>query len=136
MKHLLAFLMLLCSPVLAQVTIKNPDHREVTERNVQILFLTTCRVVSKEFHARVDEFPLVLVLGASNERYTSDEESNVYTIYLDHWNEAQFADSAMRLAIQRLVRRDRRDRMVLEILRRSNQVAPIPLRAMVSRSPS
>jgi hypothetical protein len=75
MRYVQAFLLLVC-PLVAQVTIKNPDHLDVPEPKVQILIHTTCQVVAREFHIHKGEveFPLVLVLGDPNERYTSDGE--------------------------------------------------------------
>ena len=45
------------------------------------------------------EFPLTLVLGERNERYTVDDNNGAYTIYLDDWNEAHFASSALMLVV-------------------------------------
>src|ERR1700745_1893132 len=111
MRYLQVFLLLVC-PLLAQVTIKNPNHLDVPEQKVQILFHTTCQVVAREFNLHRGElkFPLVLVLGDPNERYTSDEEHQLYTVYLFRWNEVQFTTSSMRLALQRMVDQSRRDR--------------------------
>ena len=69
MRYVHAFLLLVC-PLLAQVTIENPDHLDVPEQKVQILFHTTCQVVAREFHIHKgeQEFPLVLVLGDPRER--------------------------------------------------------------------
>lgn len=124
-----ALLLLACFPVLAQVTISNPDHLEVPVEEVNVLFHTTCQVVAEQFNIRggatKTEFPLLLVLGATDERYTEDEEHQQYTIYLKRWNAPQFAASTLRLAIQRVVPRSRAHAMVKEILRRSNQIAPV-----------
>jgi hypothetical protein len=128
-----AFFLLAC-PVLAQVTIKNPDHLEVPEQKVQILFHTTCEVVAQEFHLRERDvdFRLLLILGDPNERYTSDEEHQLYTIYLYRWNDAQFAASAMRLAIQHMVSQSRRDTLVKEILKRSNGIDTVSIKSLRS----
>ena len=123
---------LLVSPLLAQVTIRNPEHLEVPEQKVGILLHTTCQVVAREFHLpeKDVEFRLVLVLGDPNEHYTSDEEHQLYTLYLYRWNEPQFATSAMRLAIQHMVTQSIRDKLVKEILKRSNGMTPVSIKAL------
>ena len=134
MRYVHAFLLLVC-PLLAQVTIENPDHLDVPEQKVQILFHTTCQVVAREFHIRKGEreFPLVLVLGDPRERYTSDEEHQVYTVYLFRWNEAQFVASSMKLALQHMLTHSRRDRLLLEILERSSGMDTVPMSSLRSR---
>lgn len=133
MRYVLAVLVFVC-PLLAQVTIKNPDHLDVPEQKVQILFHTTCQVVGREFHFKGElEFPLVLVLGDPNERYTSDEEHQLYTVYLFRWNEAQFVASSMRLALQRMVTQSRRDRLVREILERTEGIDTVSIRSLRAR---
>jgi hypothetical protein len=49
----------------------------------------------------------------------------LYTIYLDTWDETQFATFALRLAVQRMVSKERRKIMVLKILKRSNEISPV-----------
>jgi hypothetical protein len=134
MRYLQVFLLLVC-PLLAQVTIKNPNHLDVPEQKVQILFHTTCQVVAREFHLQRGElkFPLVLVLGDPNERYTSDEEHQLYTVYLFRWNEVQFTTSSMRLALQRMVDQSRRDRLVREILKRSGGIDTVAISSLQVR---
>jgi hypothetical protein len=72
-------------------------------------------------------FPVTLVLGDRNQRYVADEVHQQYSIYMDNWNDTQFAVSATRLAIQHLVSKERREQLVGEILRRTNRVTPIAL---------
>ena len=131
MRCVQAFLLLVC-PLVAQVTIKNPDHLDVPEQKVQILFHTTCQVVAREFHIHTGEleFPLVLVLGDPNERYTSDEEHQLYTVYLFRWNEAQFVASSMKLSLQHMVTHSRRDRLLREVLERSSGMDTIPISSL------
>jgi hypothetical protein len=93
-----------------------------------VLLSTACRVVAEDFHAQDPSevvYPLTLVLGVKDEHWTEDEEGHAYTLYLNDWNEAKFAVAAMRLALQRLITRDRRKQLMKEILRRSDQIAPI-----------
>jgi len=114
---ILAGLLFICRPALGQVTIKNPDHLPVPEQEVQVLLNATCQVVAQEFHVsrRDVDLPIVLALGSPNERYDSDEDRQLCTIYLYRWNEAQFALSSMSLAIQHMATQTRRDRMLMEI---------------------
>ena len=129
---LLTILLSSSCQVLAQVTIKNPDHLELPEQQVLVLFRSTCQVVAQEFHVRREDvdFPLVLVLGDRKERYVSDEEHELYSVYLYQWNEPQFALSTMRLAIEHMVTRTRRDRMVMEILKRSGRIGVVSAKSL------
>jgi hypothetical protein len=132
--HFQVFL-LLVSPALGQVTIKNPYHLPVPEQEVQMLLNTTCQVVAREFHVRERDvdFPVVLVLGDPDERFTSDEDRQLYSVYLYRWNQAQFALSSMRLAVQHMVTQTRRDRMVREILKRYSSIDTISIKALQNR---
>jgi hypothetical protein len=112
----------------AQLRVENPKHLDYPEAKAKVLLGTACRVVAEEFHAQDPSevvYPLTLVLGVRDEHWTEDEEGHDYTLYLKDWNEAKFAVAAMRLALQRLITRDRRKRLVREILRRSDQIAPV-----------
>jgi hypothetical protein len=44
---------------------------------------------------------------------------------MDHWDDAQFATSASRLAMQHMVSQERKTKMVAEILRRANHAGPV-----------
>jgi len=70
-------------------------------------------------------FPVTLVLGDRDERVTGDELHQVYFIYMNRWDEAQFATSASRLATQHMVSQERKTKIISEILRRANRVAPV-----------
>ena len=112
----------------AQLTVKNPDHLTFPEDRAQVIFNTACRVVAARIHVRKGskiDFPLVVVMGDPHERYTADLTTHVFTIYLDHWDESQFAASSMGLAIQLLIPQDQRVKIVTEILQRSGQVLPV-----------
>lgn len=124
---MLFLLLLTACPVLAQVHIQNPKHLPVPEEKAQVIFNTACRVVADEFHVPHSQlaFSLVLVLGEESQRYTANEETGTYAVYLRQWDPVQFADSAMRLAVQRLVPPQRRNRMLTAILFRSREIAPI-----------
>ena len=92
-------------------------------------FRTACRVVAEEFHegTKKCEFPLTVVLGAPDVGYTEDEDRPVYTINLEQWNETKFTMAAVGVAIQYMVSKNRKDKMVREVLKRSGQVAPVPI---------
>jgi len=111
----------------AQVTILK-NGAAVPEEDVQLVFRTSCRVMTEEFHldnACDGDFPITLILGDRNERVSGDELKQEYFIYMNQWNEAQFATSASRLILQHMVSRDRKTRIVAEILRRVNRMAPV-----------
>lgn len=129
MKYAPLLILLVSSAMLGQVTVVNPKHLEFPKDKINLIFRIACKVVAEEFHvpekAAESEFPLTLILGDPNERYTEDEQHHLYAVYLEQWNEEKFTVSAMRLAIQHMVPQSRRDKMAREILRRSNQVAPV-----------
>lgn len=114
---------------LAQVTIQNPRHLLVPEQEVEALHSMICRVVAKEFHVHQGRpaSPVILVLGQDQERTVADEANGSFTIYLKRWNEVTFAMSDLQLAVQRVVLRDRWERMAREIVRRSTQITPVPV---------
>jgi hypothetical protein len=119
----------------AQITVNNPKHLYFPEDRAQVIFSTACHLVASEFHvekaSKVD-FPLVVVLGDPNERYTGDLRNHVFTIYLDHWDETQFATSSMGLAIQLLIPQEERLKIINQILRRSEQIMPVRVNALKS----
>jgi hypothetical protein len=123
-----ALLLLGSSLVGAQVVIENPKHLEVSEQQVQAVFLTTVRVVEKEFHSQSaleNTFRLRLVLGEKPERFTIDDPSGNGTVYMERWSEGKFAVTAMRLSIQHLLFPERQKRMLEEIARRTHEIAPV-----------
>jgi hypothetical protein len=115
------------SATLAQITIKNPKHLSVPDDKPQVLFRIACQQVAEEFHI-VDpaklQFPVTVVLGEAS-RYTADEDTQAYTIYMERWDDARFVSSVVMLAAHRVVTRERYKRMVLEALRRANEVMPV-----------
>jgi hypothetical protein len=122
----------------AQVTILN-NGVAVPEKDVNLLFRTSCRVMTEEFHldsACGVDFPVTLVLGDQNERVSGDELKQEYFIYMNQWNEAQFATSASRLILQHMVSRDRKTRIVAEILRRVNRMAPVSRQGLQDQTAS
>jgi hypothetical protein len=116
------------STATAQITVKNPSRLPLPDNKPQVLLSMACRVVADEFHVRDAgklDFPLILVLGEPF-HYTADDENQLYTIYLDRWDDTMFTSSAVMLASHRAVTKDRYRKMVVEILRRANQVSPVP----------
>ena len=93
----------------------------------QVLFRIACQQVAEEFHI-VDpaklQFPVTVVLGEAS-RYTADEDAQAYTIYMERWDDVRFVSSVVMLAAHRVVTRERYKRMVLEALRRANEVMPV-----------
>lgn len=115
------------SASVAQITIKNPKHLSVPDDKPQVLFRLACQQVAEEFHI-VDpaklQFPVTVVLGEAP-RYTADEDTQVYTIYMERWDDVHFVSSVVMLAAHRVVTRERYKKMVLEALRRANEIMPV-----------
>jgi len=109
-----------------ELTIVNPKHREVPEERVKVLLITACRVVAEEFRRDASEtaFKLTLVLGEKEEHYTISPRGDL-TLYLNQWDADKFVDGAITGAVQRLTAPHTRKRMLSDILRRSNAMAPI-----------
>ena len=111
----------------AQVRIHSPGPNVAQER-VDLLFKMTCRVVAEEFRLNNSaevEVPIDLVLGEAREGVVGDETSQIFTIYMTNWDEALFATSVSRIALQHLLSQDRKARIVGESLRRAQRAAPI-----------
>jgi hypothetical protein len=115
------------SATFAQITVKNPKHLPVPEYKLQALYRIACEQVAEEFHisdpAKLD-FPLTVVLGEPS-HYTSDDDKQSYVVYLDRWDDIRFTSSVVLLAAHRVVSRERYKKMVLETLRRANEIMPI-----------
>jgi hypothetical protein len=112
----------------AQLQVENGDHVGFPDQRAQIIFNTACRVVGEEFHlkrAALPAFPLTLVLGSSEDRYQDNHDAGIYRIELKSWDEKKFAVGVMRLAIERMVGREQRDRLLRQILTRSNAISPL-----------
>ena len=125
----MALLMVAGAMARAQLTIENPKHVEVSEQDAQVVFLTTARVIETEFRSPgtlENKFHVKLVLGQPGERFTIDDPSGNGTIYLERWNDGKFAVALMRLSMQHLLAPDRQKRMLMEIQRRSREIAPVP----------
>jgi hypothetical protein len=96
-----------------------------------ILFEVTCRVVAEEFHlSRASEVrvPVTVVLGESRDGVVGDETNQVFTVYMSRWDETMFVTSVSRIALQHLLSRDRKARIVRESLQRASLVAPVPVK--------
>ena len=115
------------SAALAQIAVRNPNHLPLPDNKPQAMFRAACQVVAEEFHVRDPaklDFPLVLVLGEPF-RYTADDENQVYTVYLDRWDDTLFTSSVVMLASHRVVTRERYRKMVVEVLRRAHGFSPV-----------
>ena len=121
-------LLLTSSLVRAQQTIENPKHLNVPESQAQALFVTTTRVMEREFNAPgalENKFHMKLVIGEKPERFTIDDPAGNGTLYLERWNESKFTTVTMRLAIQQLLVPERQQRMLDVIVRRAHEIAPV-----------
>ena len=108
------------------LTIVNSHQVDVPGERARILLLTTCRVVAEDFHRKPEEVDLkmTLVLGEREERYAIDETGRM-TLYLESWNESKFVDGVITGAMQRLTPLRARKQMLVEILHRTDKVAPV-----------
>lgn len=105
----------------------------VPEDRVHAIYSATCRVVADEFQLKRSSdlrFPITLVLGDKNERVIGDELHQTYFIYMDRWNEALFAASTSRLALQHMLTQERKTKIVAEILRRAHRSAPVTYQSL------
>src|SRR5262249_20580807 len=122
----------------AQVTIKNPRNLAVPEQRVRVLHRIICRVVAEEFHVRGSEVEgtVTLFLGEERQRTVVDERNGTFNIYLKRWDEAEFAISDTELAVQRMLSRDRFERIARKVIRRVNKTAPVNANALRGELPS
>ena len=130
MKRLLlaaAMVLLTNAAGFAQVTIKNEKHRDLPIQKVDVLYLTACQVAAEKLHVPPLEtqFHLTLVMGEVNERMYADNILDVYKIYMDNWNEEKFVSTLVMIETYRLFRIQRYKEVVVEILRRANEAAPV-----------
>jgi len=123
-----AVIFALVSPyALSQLTIENPKQQDVPEAQARVLLQMSVQAVAKELrpaHTNA-EFPLRLVIGQEDERFGVDEKTGVPTLFLRHWDPMKFTTAAVMFAIQKSLRPERQQQMVLEIVRRSKNIAPI-----------
>ncbi|MGH9544358.1 MAG: hypothetical protein ACRD23_04000 [Terriglobales bacterium] len=123
-----ALFLLANSMALSQLAIDNPKHLDLPEEKARVLLRLASRAVATELHSRQApkaEIDLRLVLGGKDEHYGIDEETGIPTLYLQQWNERKFTTAAVRFAVQKSIDRDGEERMIADILRRSEQVGPI-----------
>lgn len=120
-----------------RLTIVNPHHYDVPEDRVRVLFLTTCRVVAEEFHRHPSEvdLKLTLVIGDKSERSMIDLDGHL-TLYMDRWSEGKFVDGVITGAVQQLTTLQARTKMFNDILRRSDQIAPVSVNQLRGGGPS
>jgi hypothetical protein len=130
MKRLLlvAAMVLLTNAVgLAQVTIQNDKHRDLPKQKVDVLYRAACQVVAERFHVPPlqTQFQLTLVMGEVNERTYADNLLDVYKIYMDNWDEEKFVSTLVMIETYRLFRIQQHKEVVVEILRRASEMAPV-----------
>ena len=124
-----AVIFALVSPyAFSQLTIENPKQQDVPEAQARILLQMSVQAVAKELRPAQNtnaEFPLRLVIGQEDEHFGVDEKTGVPTLFLRHWDPVKFTTAAVTFAIQKSVRPERRQQMILEIVRHSKNIAPI-----------
>lgn len=112
----------------SQLTIENPKQQDVPEAQARILLQMSVQAVAKELRPAQNtsaEFPLRLVIGQEDEHFGVDQKTGVPTLFLRHWDPVKFTTAAVTFAIQKSVRPERQQQMILEIVRHSKTVAPI-----------
>ena len=112
----------------AQLRVENEQGLDFPQERAQAIFGTTCRVVAKEFHLSPMEFakfPLVLERGSQTEAYLDDHDHDIYRLQLAKWDENKFAVGVIRLAIQKMITADRRDRLLAEAIARADLISPV-----------
>jgi hypothetical protein len=127
---ILLFLLTTFTLCRAQVAIENQGLLPVPTARAQAIFGVACRAVAEEFHlkhAHQITFPLTLVLGSPEDRYEDDHDAGVYRLYLKTWDDKKFAVGVMRLALQNMINRQQRDRLVWQILTRADAISPVSL---------
>ena len=120
----------------AEVTIDNPKHLPVKEAEVELLYTIVCQEIAETYHVRDYrnlQVPVILVLGADDERYTIDHPTERVTIYLREWNEQRFAAAAVMVAFYRVLSTDQFRLEVTKILARFESVIPQPVAALRRR---
>jgi len=112
----------------SQLKIENPNQQDVPEAQARILLQMSFQAVAKELRPAQKtnvEFPLRLVIGQEDERFGLDEKTGVPTLFLRHWDPVKFTTAAVKFAIEKSVRPERQEQMILEIVHRSKGIAPI-----------
>src|SRR5215831_4530193 len=133
---------LVSSRAFSQLTIENPNKQDVPEAQARILLQMSFQAVAKELRPAQKtnvEFPLRLVIGQEDESFGLDEKTGVPTLFLRHWDPVKFTTAAVKFAIEKSVRPERQEQMILEIVRRSKGIAPISaaqLRVSAETAPS
>jgi hypothetical protein len=112
----------------SQLTIENPRQQDVPEAQARILLKMSVQAIAKELRPaeKTDAvFPLRLVIGQEDERFGLDEKTGVPTLFLRQWDPVKFTTAAVKFAIQKSLRPERQEQIVLEIMRRSKGIAPV-----------
>jgi hypothetical protein len=133
---LVAFWTSLVANAAGQVEIVS-NGQKVAKDRVQTLFDLSCRVIGEEFRIpdpSVIRFHVTLVLGDSNERIVGDEINQTYFIYMNRWDEMMFTTSATRLAMHHVLSRERKAKLVQEVLQRSGHNDVISVQELQARS--
>jgi len=127
--HVAAVIFALANPyAFSQLTIENPRQQDVPEAQARVLLQMSFQAVAKELRPAQKtnaEFPMHLVIGQEDERFGLDEKTRVPTLFLHQWDPVKFTTAAVKFAIQKSVRPERQEQMILEIVRRSKAVAPV-----------
>jgi len=121
-------LLLTISACFAQLVIENPKHLKIPEDQAQALLRISCQAVANELHLQDKtkfNFGLRLVLGEKDEHFGLDKKTGTPTLSLSEWNAEKFTSAAVAVAIQRSIDPHREQEMILEVLRRFEQITPV-----------
>jgi len=116
-----------------QFGIQASPGAKLDSAKISVLFDITCRVVAEEFglHDSADvRVPVTLNFDEEDKEVVGDETHGVFTIDLSRWDQAQFVTAVSRIALQHLLSRERKGRIVRENLRHANLAGPISVGAL------
>jgi hypothetical protein len=123
----------ICPFAASQVTVFNPGGLTVPEGRAQLLLRLSCNSAAEQLHAEhaQTEFPLTLVMGKNPGLYTMDDTHQIYTVYLQEWNESDFTKATYMIAMRRLLVL-RSQKAITEILRHAHSIAPVGIEELRS----
>ena len=108
------------------LTVVNPNQVDMPGERARVLLVTACRVLADEFHRKPVhvERMMTLVLGARDEHYSIDKDGRI-AMYLERWDEGKFVNGVITTVVERMAPLRLRNQMLSEILRRTDQIAPV-----------
>ena len=111
-----------------QVRVQAPPGVKLERETISVLIDASCRVVSEELglpNASDVRVPITLNLEGGDKVVVGNETNGVFTIYLSRWDETQFGSAVSCIALQHLLSRDRKARIVCESLHYAHRASPV-----------